>query len=93
MCGVCVCSQSTLSQSIKQLQRTSSDLPVSRRAPLRTFDPAVCCSLPHVSPFQVKVTNILSAIDAAEYLIAHNASHVVKRVRGYAMSQTSRSFF
>uniref|UniRef100_A0A674PMU7 Prominin 1 b n=1 Tax=Takifugu rubripes TaxID=31033 RepID=A0A674PMU7_TAKRU len=50
---------STLSQSIKQLQRTSSDLPV-------------------------KVTNILSAIDAAEYLIAHNASHVVKQVRGYA---------
>lgn len=30
--------------------------------------------------FQVKVTNILSAIDAAEYLIAHNASHVVKQV-------------
>ncbi|XP_032386788.1 prominin 1 b isoform X4 [Etheostoma spectabile] len=45
---------STLSQSIKQLQRMSSDLPV-------------------------KVTNILSAIDAAEYLITHNASHVVKR--------------
>lgn len=32
------------------------------------------------SVFQVKVTNILSAIDAAEYLIAHNASHVVKQV-------------
>ncbi|XP_032386770.1 prominin 1 b isoform X2 [Etheostoma spectabile] len=46
--------RSTLSQSIKQLQRMSSDLPV-------------------------KVTNILSAIDAAEYLITHNASHVVKR--------------
>lgn len=30
------------------------------------------------------MTNILSAIDAAEYLIAHNASHVVKQVRGYA---------
>nr|XP_046226587.1 prominin 1 b isoform X2 [Scatophagus argus]XP_046226596.1 prominin 1 b isoform X2 [Scatophagus argus] len=45
---------STLSQSVKQLQRTSSDLPV-------------------------KVTNILSAIDAAEYLITHNASHVVKQ--------------
>lgn len=28
------------------------------------------------------MTNILSAIDAAEYLIAHNASHVVKQVRG-----------
>ncbi|XP_056890467.1 prominin 1 b isoform X8 [Takifugu flavidus] len=53
---------STLSQSIKQLQRTSSDLPV-------------------------KVTNILSAIDAAEYLIAHNASHVVKQeTRGYMQS-------
>ncbi|TKS68410.1 Prominin-1-A Prominin-like protein 1 [Collichthys lucidus] len=45
---------STLSQSVKQLQRMSTDLPV-------------------------KVTNILSAIDAAEYLIAHNASHVVKQ--------------
>ncbi|XP_035993399.1 prominin 1 b isoform X8 [Fundulus heteroclitus] len=45
---------STLSQSIKLLQRTSNDLPV-------------------------KVTNILSAIDAAEYLITHNASHVVKQ--------------
>ncbi|XP_029705955.1 prominin 1 b isoform X8 [Takifugu rubripes] len=54
--------RSTLSQSIKQLQRTSSDLPV-------------------------KVTNILSAIDAAEYLIAHNASHVVKQeTRGYMQS-------
>ncbi|XP_077461466.1 prominin 1 b isoform X2 [Stigmatopora argus] len=46
--------RSTMSQSIKQLQKTSSDLPV-------------------------KVTNILSAIDAAEYLISHNASHVVKQ--------------
>uniref|UniRef100_A0A669BJG6 Prominin 1 b n=1 Tax=Oreochromis niloticus TaxID=8128 RepID=A0A669BJG6_ORENI len=45
---------STLHQSIKQLQKTSNDLPV-------------------------KVTNVLSAIDAAEYLITHNASHVVKQ--------------
>ncbi|XP_031719239.1 prominin 1 b isoform X4 [Anarrhichthys ocellatus] len=54
--------RSTLSQSIKQLQRMSSDLPV-------------------------KVTNILSAIDAAEYLITHNASHVVKQeTKGYTQS-------
>ncbi|XP_054591598.2 prominin 1 b isoform X3 [Nothobranchius furzeri] len=46
--------RSTLSQSIKLLQKTSSDLPV-------------------------KVTNILSAIDAAEYLITNNASYVVKQ--------------
>uniref|UniRef100_A0A3P9BLQ0 Prominin 1 b n=1 Tax=Maylandia zebra TaxID=106582 RepID=A0A3P9BLQ0_9CICH len=46
--------RSTLHQSVKQLQKTSNDLPV-------------------------KVTNVLSAIDAAEYLIAHNASHVVKQ--------------
>ncbi|KAM4585478.1 prominin 1 b [Odontesthes bonariensis] len=46
--------RSTLSQSIKLLQRTSNDLPV-------------------------KVTNVLSALDAAEYLITHNASHVVKQ--------------
>ncbi|KAM3622626.1 uncharacterized protein V6R79_001298 [Siganus canaliculatus] len=53
---------STLSQSIKLLQRTSNDLPV-------------------------KVTNILSAIDAAEYLITHNASHVVKQeTKGYIQS-------
>ncbi|XP_074485588.1 prominin 1 b isoform X6 [Sebastes fasciatus] len=53
---------STLSQSIKQLQRMSSDLPV-------------------------KVTNILSAIDAAEYLIIHNASYVVKQeTKGYIQS-------
>ncbi|XP_076584649.1 prominin 1 b isoform X4 [Chaetodon auriga] len=53
---------STLSQSIKQLQRMSNDLPV-------------------------KVTNILSAIDAAEYLITHNASHVVKQeTKGYMQS-------
>ncbi|XP_040892995.1 prominin 1 b isoform X3 [Toxotes jaculatrix] len=53
---------STLSQSIKQLQRTSSDLPV-------------------------KVTNILSAIDAVEYLITHNASHVVKQeTKAYVQS-------
>ncbi|XP_033824424.1 prominin 1 b isoform X1 [Periophthalmus magnuspinnatus] len=45
---------STMSQSIKQLQKTSTELPV-------------------------KVNNILSAIDAAEYLITHNASHVVKQ--------------
>ncbi|XP_051240400.1 prominin 1 b isoform X2 [Dicentrarchus labrax] len=54
--------RSTLSQSIKQLQRMSSDLPV-------------------------KVTNILSAIDAAEYLITNNASHVVKQeTKGYVQS-------
>ncbi|XP_037328491.2 prominin 1 b isoform X3 [Pungitius pungitius] len=53
---------STLSQSIKQLQKMSSDLPV-------------------------KVTNILSAIDAAEYLITHNASYVVKEeTKGYTQS-------
>lgn len=37
------------------------------------------------------MTNILSAIDAAEYLIAHNASHVVKQVRGYARSHVEMS--
>lgn len=53
---------STLSQSIKQLQRTATELPV-------------------------KVNNILSAIDAAEYLISHNASHVVKQeTKGYTES-------
>ncbi|GAA6234358.1 prominin-1 [Lates japonicus] len=53
---------STLSQSIKQLERTCNDLPV-------------------------KVTNILSAIDAAEYLILHNATHVVKQeTKGYIQS-------
>ncbi|XP_028270131.1 prominin 1 b isoform X1 [Parambassis ranga] len=53
---------STLNQSIKQLQRTSNDLPV-------------------------KVTNILSAIDAAEYLITQNASHVVKQeTKAYVQS-------
>ncbi|XP_026216580.1 prominin 1 b isoform X3 [Anabas testudineus] len=54
--------RTTLSQSIRLLQRMSSDLPV-------------------------KVTNILSAIDAAEYLITHNASHVVKQeTKGYTQS-------
>ncbi|TMS23445.1 hypothetical protein E3U43_008751 [Larimichthys crocea] len=54
--------RSTLSQSVKQLQRMSTDLPV-------------------------KVTNILSAIDAAEYLITHNASHVVKQeTKAYSQS-------
>ncbi|XP_029003540.1 prominin 1 b [Betta splendens] len=54
--------RSTLSQSIKLLQRMSNDLPA-------------------------KVTNILSAIDAAEYLITHNASHVVKQeTKGYTQS-------
>ncbi|XP_071264618.1 prominin 1 b [Salvelinus alpinus] len=45
---------STLSQSIRLLQRTAKELPV-------------------------KVTNVLSAIDEAEYLITHNASRVVKQ--------------
>ncbi|XP_045072337.1 prominin 1 b isoform X2 [Coregonus clupeaformis] len=45
---------SSLSQSIRLLQRTAKELPV-------------------------KVTDVLSAIDAAEYLITHNASHVVKQ--------------
>ncbi|XP_078147063.1 prominin 1 b [Centroberyx gerrardi] len=53
---------STLSQSIRLLQRTANDLPV-------------------------KVTNVLSAIDAAEYLIIHNASQVVKQeTNGYIHS-------
>ncbi|KAM6939763.1 prominin 1 b isoform 4-T4 [Xenentodon cancila] len=46
--------RSTLSQSIKLLEKTSSELPI-------------------------KAANILSAIDAAEYLITQNASHVVKQ--------------
>ncbi|XP_072318317.1 prominin 1 b isoform X2 [Eucyclogobius newberryi] len=53
---------STMSQSIKHLARTSTELPG-------------------------KVNNILSAIDAAEYLITHNASHVVKQeTRAYTES-------
>ncbi|XP_061129789.1 prominin 1 b isoform X4 [Syngnathus typhle] len=53
---------STLNQSIKLLQKTSSDLPV-------------------------KVTNILSALDASEYLITNNASHVVKQeTKNYVQS-------
>uniref|UniRef100_A0A3B4WRG2 Prominin 1 b n=1 Tax=Seriola lalandi dorsalis TaxID=1841481 RepID=A0A3B4WRG2_SERLL len=59
---------STLSQSIKQLQRTSSELPV-------------------------KVTNILSAIDAAEYLITHNASHVVKQVQDFMADKILVGYF
>lgn len=39
---------------------------------------------------QVKVTNILSAIDAAEYLITHNASHVVKQVQDFMTDKTLR---
>ncbi|XP_028302966.1 prominin 1 b isoform X2 [Gouania willdenowi] len=54
--------RSTLSQSIRLLQRASNDVPV-------------------------KVTNILSAIDAAEYLITNNASQVVKKeTTGYTLS-------
>ncbi|XP_036827918.1 prominin-1-A-like isoform X6 [Oncorhynchus mykiss] len=52
--------RSTLSQSIRLLQRTAKELPV-------------------------KVTNVLSAIDEAEYLITHNASRVVKQERDVYM--------
>uniref|UniRef100_A0A8C5H041 Prominin-1-A-like n=1 Tax=Gouania willdenowi TaxID=441366 RepID=A0A8C5H041_GOUWI len=55
---------STLSQSIRLLQRASNDVPV-------------------------KVTNILSAIDAAEYLITNNASQVVKKVHHFQTRQLS----
>ncbi|XP_030208501.1 prominin 1 b isoform X2 [Gadus morhua] len=49
----------SLSQSVRLLQKTVSDLPV-------------------------QVTNVLSAIDAAEYLITNNASHVIKQeTNGY----------
>lgn len=43
--------------------------------------------------FQVQVTNILSAIDAAEYLISHNASHVVKQVGDHLTISLHASFF
>nr|XP_021336935.1 prominin-1 isoform X2 [Danio rerio] len=46
--------RSNLNQSIRQLEKTSRELPV-------------------------KVTNVLNAIEAAEYLISNNASHVVKQ--------------
>ncbi|CAL8330460.1 unnamed protein product [Merluccius merluccius] len=52
----------SLSQSVRLLQKTASDLPV-------------------------KVTNVLSAIDAAEYIITNNASHVIKQeTNGYIQS-------
>ncbi|XP_030208500.1 prominin 1 b isoform X1 [Gadus morhua] len=51
--------RNSLSQSVRLLQKTVSDLPV-------------------------QVTNVLSAIDAAEYLITNNASHVIKQeTNGY----------
>lgn len=40
----------------------------------------------------MKVTNILSAIDAAEYLIVHNASFVVKQVKDYTMNDIQHQF-
>lgn len=46
--------RSSLSQSIRLLQTSSTDLPT-------------------------KVNNVLNAIEAAEYLISNNASHVVKQ--------------
>uniref|UniRef100_A0A8C9WMH0 Prominin 1 b n=1 Tax=Scleropages formosus TaxID=113540 RepID=A0A8C9WMH0_SCLFO len=58
---------STLSQSIRLLQRTAAELPVS-------------------------IDNVLSAIDAAEYLITHNASHVVKQETSKYM-QNIASYF
>ncbi|XP_046901838.1 prominin 1 b [Hypomesus transpacificus] len=59
--------RSSLSSSIRLLQRTARELPA-------------------------KVTNVLSAIDAAEYLITQNASHVVKQETG-AYIQTLVGYF
>ncbi|XP_018591542.1 prominin-1-A-like isoform X2 [Scleropages formosus] len=59
--------RSTLSQSIRLLQRTAAELPD-------------------------KIDNVLSAIDAAEYLITHNASHVVKQETSKYM-QNIASYF
>lgn len=79
--------QATLSQSIRLLQRTSGDLPVRKHRAktlhytgmfvlLYTINESLCVS-------QVKINNTLSAIDAAEYLIKHNAPHVVKQVKDF----------
>lgn len=85
--------KSALNQSMRYLERTASDLPVSLPVQLNLksslklkFNPLLSFTF---SSLQNKVLAVIEAIEAAQYLISHNATHLINQVKGRSLSLCS----
>lgn len=83
---------------MRYLERTASDLPVSDAAvqstrKTQTYVPASTDQNLIYSP-QNKVLAVIDAIEAAQYLISHNATHLINRVieHNYFLYLHTRNF-
>lgn len=73
--------QSALNQSMRFLERTASDLPVSDPLqPQMMMMRLKSIRLQSVSAPQNKVTSVIEAVEAAQFLISQNATHLVNQV-------------
>lgn len=83
--GSSVVIKSALNQSMRYLERTASDLPVSQPTQLNLES----CLTSKINPLlsftsfslQNKVLAVIEAIEAAQYLISHNATQLINRVK------------
>lgn len=77
--------KSALNQSMRYLERTASDLPVSppNQVNLKSSQTSKLNPLfpSHFSSLQNKVLAVIEAIEAAQYLISHNATHLINQVK------------
>lgn len=79
--------KSALNQSMRYLERTASDLPVCQLGQLNLkssvrfqTNPLLCFTF---FALQNKVLAVIEAIEAAQYVISHNATHLINRVKNH----------
>lgn len=79
--------KSALNQSMRYLERTASDLPVCQWSQLNLkssvrfqTNPLRCFTF---FALQNKVLAVIEAIEAAQYVISHNATHLINWVKSY----------
>lgn len=82
--------KSALNQSMRYLERTASDLPVCQPVQFN-LNPALDWRLilffsSLFFALQNKVLAVIEAIEAAQYVISHNATHLINRVKNYFFS-------
>lgn len=78
--------KSALNQSMRYLERTASDLPVRQPVQLNLKSSLRFKTNPLLFFFtfcalQNKVLAVIEAIEAAQYVISHNATHLINQVK------------
>lgn len=91
--GSSVVIKTALNQSMRYLERTASDLPVSQQTQLNLKSSLTSEINPLLSftsfSLQNKVLAVIEAIEAAQYLISHNATQLINRVKRRSLCSSS----